>query len=233
MSIGFGWQYFQEQRAARPDYDHPSPLPTKPTRTIRVNRDAAGPQSEVWQVVPGSVYDGDTLKLKKGHRTVKIRLCGTDDFERARSRARSLTFAVQPTVDPIVDHVLTSTLNHVVTLDLTFAFSRARALNFAPKKIFQAVDLDYLVARLETLKARVLRDDQPRPARKAFVDQIYRTWFEVLGLERQWLDLSMQEVQTLVDYLYVNELMVRCKESAVRVSREPWQAIEQRMLIVD
>ena len=86
MSIGFGWQYFQEQQATRLDYDHPSPLPTQPKKTIRAKRNPSAPQSEVWQVVTGSVYDGDTLRLKKGHRILKIRLCGMDAPETKQPR---------------------------------------------------------------------------------------------------------------------------------------------------
>ena len=37
MSIGFGWQYFQEQQATRLDYDHPSPLPTQPSHNPQLS----------------------------------------------------------------------------------------------------------------------------------------------------------------------------------------------------
>lgn len=50
-----------------------------------------------WRVKPGSVYDGDTLRLVKGHREEKIRLCGIDAPElkqeggkEARDELRSL-----------------------------------------------------------------------------------------------------------------------------------------------
>ncbi len=36
----------------------------------------------VWRVKPGSIYDGDTLRLISEDREVKIRLCGIDAPEK-------------------------------------------------------------------------------------------------------------------------------------------------------
>jgi hypothetical protein len=36
----------------------------------------------------------------------------------------------------------------------------------------------------------------------------------------------------LGDYLYVNYLIVKCKEAAVRISAKTWEEIESRMLLV-
>lgn len=40
------------------------------------------PQSETWQLVPGSIYDGDTLRVQRGPEEVKVRLCGIDAPEK-------------------------------------------------------------------------------------------------------------------------------------------------------
>ncbi|MGH2413034.1 MAG: thermonuclease family protein, partial [Microcystaceae cyanobacterium] len=52
---------------------------------------------EVWQVKPGSVYDGDTLRVIKGNQELKIRFACTDSPElkqdkgiAARDHLRSL-----------------------------------------------------------------------------------------------------------------------------------------------
>lgn len=40
---------------------------------------AAGGQNTEWyQVVEGSIYDGDTLRVERGGQELKIRFCGTD-----------------------------------------------------------------------------------------------------------------------------------------------------------
>jgi endonuclease YncB( thermonuclease family) len=55
------------------------------------------PNSEVWQIKEGSIYDGDTLRVVKGSEELKIRLCGIDAPEKkqelgiaARDYLRSL-----------------------------------------------------------------------------------------------------------------------------------------------
>ena len=40
--------------------------------------DQTMPDSEYYQLVPGSVYDGDTLRVTDGLQELKIRLCGID-----------------------------------------------------------------------------------------------------------------------------------------------------------
>lgn len=53
--------------------------------------------SQVWQLVPGSIYDGDTLMVQRDGTEMKIRLCGVDAPEQeqplgiaARDHLRSL-----------------------------------------------------------------------------------------------------------------------------------------------
>ncbi|MGG6240048.1 NACHT domain-containing protein [Nodosilinea sp. AN01ver1] len=43
---------------------------------------------------------------------------------------------------------------------------------------------------------------------------------------------SAQETRQFVDYFYTLELMIRCKEAAVRVSPQVWEGIESRMVTV-
>jgi endonuclease YncB( thermonuclease family) len=39
-------------------------------------------QSQLYQLVPGSIYDGDTLRVTDGSQEIKIRLCGIDAPEK-------------------------------------------------------------------------------------------------------------------------------------------------------
>lgn len=58
---------------------------------------AEGQLIEWYQVVPGSIYDGDTLRVERGGQELKVRLCGIDTPEieqsmgiEAREHLRSL-----------------------------------------------------------------------------------------------------------------------------------------------
>ena len=48
-------------------------LPQLSFKPPQTSRDATA-----WRVKPGSIYDGDTLRLIGGDRELKIRLCGID-----------------------------------------------------------------------------------------------------------------------------------------------------------
>jgi hypothetical protein len=53
-----------------------------------------------------------------------------------------------------------------------------------------------------------------------------------LRFDFQKTDSSYEENHSLVNYFYTLELMIRCKEAAVRVSPQVWAGIESRMVTV-
>jgi hypothetical protein len=57
-------------------------------------------------------------------------------------------------------------------------------------------------------------------------------WLEALNLNGDSVSFSLEEAQALRDYLYATELLIRCKESAIGVSRSEWEAMESRLLTV-
>ena len=73
--VGYiGWQ--GQQVNSRPDYESNSP------RIVPAAVTGRPPQSEQWQVVPGSIYDGDTLQVKNSFQKMKVRFCGIDAPEK-------------------------------------------------------------------------------------------------------------------------------------------------------
>ncbi|MBD2056797.1 NACHT domain-containing protein [Oculatella sp. FACHB-28] len=118
--------------------------------------------------------------------------------------------------------------------DLAYALPRdlARALEFKEIKVFKSVDFTTLTNELEVLRLKVPDNDQPHKVRRNFTDQISRLWFRTLHLDSETTKLTQDEVKALNDYFYANELIVRCKEAAVRVLPEIWAGIEERMMTV-
>lgn len=113
---------------------------------------------------------------------------------------------------------------------LACTFALARDLEKA--KILHGVDFKLLLDRLKILQTRTPDDSELPRIRQAFVERIYRTWFYSLQLNQEWINLSAAELAALAGYLYANEVILRCKEASVRVSREKWQVLEERMLAV-
>ena len=110
---------------------------------------------------------------------------------------------------------------------------QALGQDFRQKQIFHNINLAVLRANLEKLKAQVPHHKQPSEMSGVFAKRVWRTWLEAFQLDPKWLQLAPEEVQSLKNYLYVNTLMVECKQASVRVSRSNWERIEAQMLQAD
>lgn len=145
-------------------------------------------------------------------------------------RARNLALAL--------DHTLT--LNRALDLALVRALDLSRALDlvidiahkFDEIKIFTHVKFNVLIAWLDALKVKAPYHQKTLSERKAFVEQIHQTWLNALNLRREWINLSRSEVTALDQYLFANLLIVQCRRSAVWVSPQAWEAIEDKIMRV-
>ncbi|HHP7245358.1 MAG TPA: NACHT domain-containing protein, partial [Elainellaceae cyanobacterium] len=99
-------------------------------------------------------------------------------------------------------------------------------------KLFETNDLKGLMAQLEDLSREVSRGDYLLVVPWELTDRIRRFWFDALPINSEILELLSAEKEALKNYFYANELMVRCKEAAVRVSPQVWEGIEERMVTV-
>ena len=68
---------------------------------------------------------------------------------------------------------------------------------------------------------------------REWADQLQLIWLEALELSAEDITFSYEEAEALRNYLYANELLIQCKEAAIRVSRSEWKALEQRLLTMD
>ncbi|MGF1520547.1 MAG: NACHT domain-containing protein [Nodosilinea sp.] len=91
--------------------------------------------------------------------------------------------------------------------------------------VFKSVEIGELIIALNSLKVSV-------PGKNFSREKIYNCFSKNLKFDTLNLELSNNESQQLIDYLYTLELIVRCKEAAVRVSPQVWAGIESRMVTV-
>ncbi|HEY9640104.1 MAG TPA: NACHT domain-containing protein [Coleofasciculaceae cyanobacterium] len=164
------------------------------------------------------------------------------DLDLARGRALALALALDlaRALDCTLDLALARAfaLDRALDLDLDLARSRSRALDRArirvrdlqKIKLFKSVKFSKLIDQFEALKSEIPDDNQPNEARRAFAERILQLWFNAFNLDPELVKLSEEETTALQNYLYANELMVRCKEAAVRVSEKAWAGIEERIL---
>ncbi|MBD2022394.1 NACHT domain-containing protein [Leptolyngbya sp. FACHB-36] len=109
------------------------------------------------------------------------------------------------------------------------ALTKALAQEFHQLKLFTEVNFTALIARLEALKLREPSSNQT-DAQQEYHDRLSQLWLSALKLDADLVDLTEPELQSLETYLYANWLIVRCRQSAVRVSPATWGAIEARLL---
>lgn len=63
-----------------------------------------------------------------------------------------------------------------------------------------------------------------------WANELERVWLNGFALTKEMVTLTQQDAEALADYLYITELLIRCKESAVRVSKREWEEMEARLL---
>lgn len=156
----------------------------------------------------------------------------------AHALDRTLDRALAPTL--VLAHALDRTLARALALvrNRTLALARAHTLVLALAlayelkkiKIFKSANFTDLITKLEVLRVQVLDDNLPYEVRRAFDHQTLQLWLEALHLDPEVARLTGDEVYALNAYFYTNELIVQCKEAAVRVSPQVWAGIEERMV---
>jgi predicted NACHT family NTPase len=155
------------------------------------------------------------------------------DLDRALNLALNLDCDLTPALDLARDLAINSNRNrtHVRAHVRAHALAIAYGREYGKIKIFKSVEFAKLISGLKKLKAQVPGNAQPIKVRQAFIAHRYQLWCDTLGVDQETTRLLENEAKALADYLYACELMLRCKEAAVRVSPQTWEAIEGRMLL--
>ncbi|PZO48445.1 MAG: hypothetical protein DCF15_17880 [Phormidesmis priestleyi] len=85
---------------------------------------------------------------------------------------------------------------------------------------------------LEELRTNKPEENAERLEVGQFMEKLRGLWFFALGIEAEAAMLSSEGLVSLGNYFYVCELMIRCKEEAVRVAPNVWAGIESRILVL-
>ena len=155
-------------------------------------------------------------------------------------RARTLALALDPVHARAIDISLARTLNlnqtltrtHELDLDTTRAIARGITLTkrFARLNILASINCLDLLTMLQRLKLVIPTKNTSEYQKQMFQTKLLKLWFNTLGISPDDWQLSPADAQALADYFYLCELMVRCKQLAVRVSPNTWASIESHMV---
>ncbi len=195
----------------------------------------------VWSASAIDNSTGSAKALAKRVSAIFFNLGIDRALDSARDLARALDLNLNLNLNLALDLDLAGDADLDLDLDLkdygrtrVQALSRARALDLAREYqglgIFNVNSIDSIVSDLNKYYTSAKKISQKD--RGDFKLEITNIFAENLNYDVDDFSLSRQEINQLSDYFYLLELMIRCKEAAVRVSPQVWEGIESRMVTV-
>lgn len=140
--------------------------------------------------------------------------------------------AVNLNMARIINNTRTPRRQSTTTRTLSHAFSRSVVEELDNFQIFKDIEFKSIVENLKKLKNQAPSRYEPYKAHEGFNNRVSNIWFRSLKLNSDLINLSSQELAALDNFIYINSLIVRCKQAAVRVSTKTWSNIENRMLLI-
>lgn len=101
------------------------------------------------------------------------------------------------------------------------------------KQIFKTQNLSTLPQQLEQLSIQIPGLDAPSSQWWQWAKDLNLTFLKAFDLTEAMVTLSEEDAEALRDYLYITELLIRCKDAATRVPKAEWEAVEARLLTLD
>ncbi|MCC5658992.1 NACHT domain-containing protein [Nostoc sp. XA010] len=186
------------------------------------------------QVTAGS--PGDFKPVGKRAVAIAIAYTYANTYANSYNLDNSFANAIANTYAIEIANTYAIEIANTYAIAITNPINIAKGINYSREleklKIFNNINFTVLIARLEALRAKVTDDQQPQEARLVFPERLQKTLLNAFNLTQEMVNLSEEEAKALGDYLYANYLIMQCKQAAVRVSPQTWEAIEARMLLV-
>ncbi|NJR19320.1 MAG: NACHT domain-containing protein [Calothrix sp. CSU_2_0] len=148
------------------------------------------------------------------------------------SRISDLARAINPNFSRMLHCNRTPIRPATPTRAFTRAINKAIAQELEDFDLFPYINFTALMESLETLKAKAPNVHESYKVHQGYNSRVSQTWLNALQLNPELTIFSSEESNALEDYLYINMLMIRCKQASMKISPKTWQEIEARMLLV-
>ena len=122
----------------------------------------------------------------------------------------------------------TNTASEIKIKGINAAISAANKIEQA--NIFDSKNLRKLPLELDSLSKNIPHNNAPESEWGIWKDKLANVWLSSFDLTNDIVSFSWSSVESIANYLYINELIILCKNSAVRVSKKEWEALEARLL---
>lgn len=90
--------------------------------------------------------------------------------------------------------------------------------------------LSPFISEIKSIANQIPEDKLPSEQAKEYLSQLIDIWLAAFSLQREWLSLDIFELHILNDYLYANRLLIECRNTSVRLSRDVREGIIERIL---
>jgi hypothetical protein len=135
----------------------------------------------------------------------------------------SIVIDTASVIDILIDIDIASAIDSVIASAIDSAID-----SFA--QIFSSSRFTDLPKQLEHMVQTVPDAFASSKALQAWADELEALWLDALGLTREDLTFDRAEAKALQNYLYATELLLRCKDAAVRIPKQAWAELEERLL---
>jgi hypothetical protein len=110
------------------------------------------------------------------------------------------------------------------------AIDRARAIDGITSIFMTNPQLADLPSQLKRMSTIVPADEASTEDWQNWANELEALWLEALGLTQADLTFNKEEAEALQNYLYATELLLKCKDAAVRIPKQAWAELEARLL---
>ncbi|MEM9006225.1 MAG: NACHT domain-containing protein [Cyanobacteria bacterium P01_F01_bin.86] len=176
-------------------------------------------------------------------RTIAIDIAS----DRARTRAITIAIASNIAIDiasnididiasaraSAIASAIDSASNIDIDSDRAIATAIDSAIYLNKTKIFNALAFQELSNQLQILKDKIPQPSAPAEQWHSYANELETSFFNALELTAEDISLSTDEWNCLSDYLYANDLLLRCQRASISISRQAWESLKERLLIVD
>ncbi|MEM9091938.1 MAG: NACHT domain-containing protein [Cyanobacteria bacterium P01_F01_bin.53] len=107
------------------------------------------------------------------------------------------------------------------------------SINYLNKiQLFNKDSLQELPSQLLILKIQIPQPEADFAEWVSYANELEDTFLNALGLRFESISLSAEEWNGLNNYLHAHELLLRCKQASIGISRTAWETIEKRLLTI-
>ena len=99
------------------------------------------------------------------------------------------------------------------------------------QKVFNMPTLQNLPSQLENLKEKVTSIYPSAMQLRGYSNELHSAWTKALGLDsKKFSSIKRDDWNILTTYLYAHQMLIRCKLSAVSISRTAWESLEEKIM---